>query len=196
MVKNGTFNETDDPFDGDGGFVMPMSPPAEKEPEAFTGQPGESSGGLTVEDVKRAVVGSVGDVTTIAAKLGVDRVAMRRYINAHPEVKEAIEDEILSARENVIKQTYDDAINGSQAARQDFFKMTGGMFDKKEEKAGETQQLIIQFTSKQKTFKALDPATGEMNFVNAEDLQPTVEAEFSDTGDEEDDDDDDDSEEL
>ncbi len=141
---------------------------------------------LTVEQVKAAVIGSVGDIDSIAATLGVDRVALRRYINGQPDIKEAIEDEILSARERVIKQTYDDAINGSQTARQDFFKMTGGMFDKKEEKAAETQQLVIKFTAPQQRFKVLNPDTGETGVVGRN-LRPveddggeTIDADYAD----------------
>ena len=121
---------------------------------------------LTLEDVKKAIVESVGDMHTIALRLHVDRVALRRYINNHPEAKEAIEDEILSARERVMKKTYDDAMNGSQQARSDFFRMTGGMFDKKEDKAAETQKLIIQFSEPKKKFKVLDDATGEITYVD------------------------------
>lgn len=121
---------------------------------------------LTLEDVKKAIVESVGDMHTIAMRLHVDRVALRRYINSHPEAKEAIEDEILSSRERVMKKTYDDAMNGSQQARSDFFRMTGGMFDKKEDKAAESQKLIIQFSEPKKKFKVLDDATGEITYVD------------------------------
>lgn len=202
MVRNGSFIQNDDgeddPFGMDGGFDF--KPDMRTETSDNGGSSSvpaavKATEGLTVEDVKRAVVGSVGDVTTIASRLGVDRVAMRRYINAHPDVKEAIEDEILSAREQVMKQTFDDAISGSQPARADFFRMTGGMFDKKEDKTGETQQLVIQFSQKPTTFKALDATTGETHYVNAEDLQPVVDADYSDgdEGDEDDEDDVDDS---
>lgn len=126
---------------------------------------------LTIEEVKKAIVESVGDIHTIALRLHVDRVALRRYINDHPEAQEAIKDEILSARERVMKQTYDDAIAGSQVARADFFRMTGGMFDKKEDKASETQQIIIKYTKPKDKFKVLDAATGETSYVD-EKLQP------------------------
>lgn len=144
-------------------------------------------GRYSVEDVKAAVIGSVGDVTTIAQKLCVDRVALRRYIRDHHEVQEAIEDEILSAREQVMKSTFDDAKNGNQQARADFFRMTGGMFDKKEDKSAETQKLIIQFSKPQQQFKTLDPATGETGLVDGN-LRPILEGETINDQDDEDDD--------
>lgn len=139
---------------------------------------------LTEAQVKAAIIGSVGDIDSIAASLGVDRVALRRHISSRPSLKEAIDDEIMSARERVVKQTYEDAINGSQAARQDFFKMTGGMFDKKEDKAAETQQIIIKFTQPQNKFKVLNPSTGETGVVGR-DLKPiegeTIDADYADS---------------
>lgn len=187
MAKNGSFsskgNFDDDLFGGGGG----LDDMAVKEPP----RPSQNvDGRFSVEDVKAAVVGSVGDVTTIAQTLGVDRVAMRRYIRNHPEVQEAIEDEILSARETVMKSTFEDAKAGNQQARADFFRMTGGMFDKKDDKGAETQQLVIQFSKQQKFFKTLDPETGEISFVDGN-LHPVIDGETLD-----DDQDSDDVEEL
>lgn len=184
MARNGfsAKGSFDDDLFGDGG----LDDMAVKQPP----RPAQNvDGRFSVEDVKAAVVGSVGDVTTMAKKLGVDRVAMRRYIRNHPEIQEAIEDEILSAREQVMKSTFEDAQNGNQQARADFFRMTGGMFDKKDDKGAETQQLVIQFSKPQKIFKTLDPATGETSVVDGN-LRPVIDGETVD------DDQDSDSEDL
>ena len=178
------FDDWDDDFDDLDSTAVPVkgkvNVPAAKASAAAKGDVSK----LTEAQVKAAIIGSVGDIDSIAASLGVDRVALRRYISSSPRLKEAIDDEIMSARERVVKKTYEDAINGSQAARQDFFKMTGGMFDKKEDKTAETQQIIIKFTQPQNKFKVLNPSTGETGVVGR-DLKPiegeTIDGDYADS---------------
>lgn len=178
------FDDWDDDFDDLDSTAVPakgkVNIPAAKASVAAKGDVSK----LTEAQVKAAIIGSVGDIDSIAASLGVDRVALRRYISSSPRLKEAIDDEIMSARERVVKQTYEDAINGSQAARQDFFKMTGGMFDKKEDKTAETQKIIIKFTQPQNKFKVLNPSTGETGVVGR-DLKPiegeTIDGDYADS---------------
>ena len=178
------FDDWDDDFDDLDSTAVPVkgkvNVPAAKASAAAKGDVSK----LTEAQVKAAIIGSVGDIDSIAASLGVDRVALRRYISSSPRLKEAIDDEIMSARERVVKQTYEDAINGSQAARQDFFKMTGGMFDKKEDKTAETQQIIIKFTQPQNKFKVLNPSTGETGVVGR-DPKPiegeTIDGDYADS---------------
>ena len=178
------FDDWDNDFDDDESTAVPrkgkVNVPAAKASVAAKGDVSK----LTEVQVKAAIIGSVGDIDSIAASLGVDRVALRRCISSSPRLKEAIDDEIMSARERVVKQTYEDAINGSQAARQDFFKMTGGMFDKREDKTAETQQIIIKFTQPQNKFKVLNPSTGETGVVGR-DLKPiegeTIDGDYADS---------------
>ena len=178
------FDDWDNDFDDDDSTAVPVKGKVNvPEAKASVSAKGDVSK-LTETQVKAAIIGSVGDIDSIAASLGVDRVALRRYISSRPSLKEAIDDEIMSARERVVKQTYEDAINGSQAARQDFFKMTGGMFDKKEDKTAETQQIIIKFTQPQNKFKVLNPSTGETGVVGR-DLKPiegeTIDGDYADS---------------
>lgn len=178
------FDDWDNDFDDDDSTAVPVKGKVNvPEAKASVSAKGDVSK-LTETQVKAAIIGSVGDIDSIAASLGVDRVALRRYISSRPSLKEAIDDEIMSARERVVKKTYEDAINGSQTARQDFFKMTGGMFDKKEDKTAETQKIIIKFTQPQNKFKVLNPSTGETGVVGR-DLKPiegeTIDGDYADS---------------
>lgn len=139
----------------------------------MTQQASETGGGgkITPWEVAKRIPGSVGSVDKIAREMRVSRVELRRFINDNPELKEAMDDEILAAQERVIEKTYEDCMEGSAAARQDFFKMIGGYFNKNDKvKAGEAQpQIVIHLEQPGKTYKMLAP-DGEIVDVNRDDL--------------------------
>lgn len=120
-------------------------------------KPIAGKGTLTPWTVARAIPGSIGSVDKIANQLGVPRPELRKFINDNPELREALDDELLAAKERVIEKTYDDCMNGSAVARQDFFKMVNGYFEKREtNKTGDAQpQIIIHLDAPKEKYKML-----------------------------------------
>ena len=120
-------------------------------------KPIAGKGTLTPWTVARAIPGSIGSVDKIANQLGVPRPELRKFINDNPELREALDDELLAAKERVIEKTYDDCMNGSAVARQDFFKMVNGYFEKREtNKTGDAQpQIVIHLDAPKQTYKML-----------------------------------------
>ena len=104
-----------------------------------------NSGSLTPWAVAAAIPGSIGSLDEIAKNLGVPRLELRRFIAKNKELREALDDELLAAKERLIKQTYSDGMDGQPQARQDFFKMVNGYFEKKtgkEEEMARSQVII------------------------------------------------------
>jgi len=102
-----------------------------------------SSGSLTPWAVAAAIPDSIGSLDEIAKKLGVPRLELRRFISKNKELREALDDELLAAKERLIKQTYTDGIDGQPQARQDFFKMVNGYFEKKTSKEEEMAKSLV-----------------------------------------------------
>lgn len=114
---------------------------------------------LTPWLVAQAIPGSIGSVDAIAKRLGFPRMEVRKFIEKNKELSEALDDELLAAKERMIEQTYQDGIDGSQQARQDFFKMVNGYFEKKDnakESNDNTPKVAIIFNQPQKKFKMLN----------------------------------------
>lgn len=77
------------------------------------------------------IPGSIGSLDTIASRLNVPRLELRRFISENKELREALDDEMIAAKERLIEKTYRDGMDGQPQARQDFFKMVSGYFEKK-----------------------------------------------------------------
>jgi hypothetical protein len=116
-----------------------------------------SRGTLTPWTVARAIPDSIGSIDKIAKTLGVPRPELRKFINDNPELREALDDEILAAKERLMEKTYSDGMDGSPVARQDFFKMVNGYFEKRDTaKTGESQpQIVIHLDAPKQTYKML-----------------------------------------
>lgn len=116
-----------------------------------------NSGKITPWAVAMAIPESIGSVDKIAKLLGVPRPELRKFINDNPELRDALDDELLAAKERVIEKTYEDCMNGSGPARQDFFKMVNGYFEKRDaNKTGDAApRIIIHVDPPKKTYKML-----------------------------------------
>lgn len=114
---------------------------------------------LTPWLVAQAIPGSIGSVDAIAKRLGFPRMEVRKFIEKNKELSDALDDELLAAKERMIEQTYQDGMDGSQQARQDFFKMVNGYFEKKDnakETNDNTPKVAIIFNQPQQKFKMLN----------------------------------------
>lgn len=101
---------------------------ASRDPKAKPAMPG---GSLTPWAVAAMIPGSIGSLDTIASRLNVPRLELRRFISENKELREALDDEMIAAKERLIEKTYRDGMDGQPQARQDFFKMVSGYFEKK-----------------------------------------------------------------
>lgn len=115
------------------------------------------SGSLTPWAVAAMIPGSIGSLDTIARRLNVPRLELRRFISENKELREALDDEMLAAKERLIEKTYQDGMDGQPQARQDFFKMVSGYFEKKNGRDEEiaNSQVVIHLDSPSEQVKML-----------------------------------------
>ncbi len=115
------------------------------------------SGSLTPWAVAAMIPGSIGSLDTIASRLNVPRLELRRFISENKELREALDDEMLAAKERLIEKTYQDGMDGQPQARQDFFKMVSGYFEKKNGRDEEiaNSQVVIHLDSPSEQVKML-----------------------------------------
>lgn len=124
------------------------------------------AGKLTVWNVMQAIPDSIGSFDYIAKKMNVPRMELRRFVKQHPELQEAIDDEMLNAREQLQRKAYEDAYDGDAQARQDFFKMVGGYFEKREKAEGdgeEKMRVVIHMTERDESQFPVLGADGELS---------------------------------
>lgn len=142
-----------------------VAPQPAAKPAATVPQENRPSGKLTVWNVMQAIPDSIGSFDYIAKKMNVPRMELRRFVKQHPELQEAIDDEMLNAREQLQRKAYEDAYEGDAQARQDFFKMVGGYFEKREKADGdgeEKMRVVIHMTEREESQFPVLGADGEL----------------------------------
>ena len=129
---------------------------------------------LTPQAISKAIPGSIGSIDEIARRLGLKRIEVARFIKQNPELMELIEDERQAAIERVMKQQYEEAMDGNSVARESFIKMANGFFNKEDKKkdTGPQTKIVIQMDAPPKTIKSFDPKSGDIIELDAETLQP------------------------
>lgn len=132
----------------------------------------------TPEMIFNAIPGSLGSIDMIARMINCPRIKVRRMIRKSRELQEAIDDEIESAKEELMRKAYEEGNAGSAQARQDFFKFAAGYFERRDNSKPTVDQpkVVINIAAPPQKMKALDPNTGEI--VEVDDLaaiQPSEE---------------------
>ena len=162
-------------------FQKPQNPFARAsatEPRTFAPPPSNAvtahAQPLTPQAISKVIPGSIGSIDEIAKRLGLKRIEVSRFVAQNPELKELIEDERQAAIERVMKQQYDDAMDGNSVARESFIKMANGFFSKddKKDKGGPQTKIVIQMDAPPKTVKSFDPKSGEIIDLDPDTLQP------------------------
>jgi len=162
-------------------FQKPQNPFARAsatEPRTFAPPPSNAvtahAQPLTPQAISKVIPGSIGSIDEIAKRLGLKRIEVSRFVAQNPELKELIEDERQAAIERVMKQQYDDAMDGNSVARESFIKMANGFFSKddKRKDTGPQTKIVIQMDAPPKTVKSFDPDTGGIIDLDPETLLP------------------------
>lgn len=125
--------------------------------------------------VLAAIPGTNGALNEIALKLKITRSALRKFLLHYPEIQEEIDDEREASVERIMRQQYDEAMDGNMQARESYIKMISGYFTKRDDKKNIQEDLvqvkIVLPETPKETHLALDPETNELIELD-NDLKP------------------------